>query len=126
MKVACCKRFRLLFQVLYLTLSIPNDLLSTAIRWYRDYWSGREELLSASTLSPQRSNAESTAINFAHFDYFRRKSLQSFFSESGCKGKAVFRTVTAKNVDDCLLKGQLTIVFELTSTVSRFVDIHSV
>jgi hypothetical protein len=51
MKVVCCKRSRLLFLVLYLTQIIPDVLLSTAIRWYRDYWSGREELLSASALS---------------------------------------------------------------------------
>jgi len=50
--------------------------------------------------------------------------MESFLSENGCKGKTVFRTVTSTNVDDYLLNGQLTIVFDLT--VSRFVDIPSV
>jgi hypothetical protein len=51
MKVAGCKRCRLLFQVLYLKQSVHDGLLGTVIRWYGDCWSGREELLSASALS---------------------------------------------------------------------------
>jgi hypothetical protein len=50
-----------------------------------------------------RSNAESAAITFAHFDHFRLKSLESFLSENGRKGRAVFRTVTSMKVDDYLL-----------------------